>query len=238
MESLPVPTFESHLDRILTLVSEGKVTIEILERMLSLQREMKADYAKEQFIKAMAGFQAECPVLKRRKEGSRLNNNVVAFHYTPLEHMVEDTKELRLKHGLSYSFTTENTDADGVSVACLIQHIDGHEKAYSSGHIPWIEGNRLMRFSQVVEGTITVACRKAFAMGFGIVTEDEDRAGTVVDITAMVERLKELMEKLPNGKRLVDAVLAKRGVQELSDLPPVVLASITKQLQERLEAHE
>ena len=37
--------------------------VESMERLLAMRREMKAEYARDQYFKALAGFQHECPVI-------------------------------------------------------------------------------------------------------------------------------------------------------------------------------
>ena len=44
---------------------DKNVPIETMERLLVMRRELKTEWAKEEFIKALAQFQKKCPVIKK-----------------------------------------------------------------------------------------------------------------------------------------------------------------------------
>jgi len=46
---------------------DKNVHVETTERLLMMRRELKAEWAKEAFDKAMSAFQAECPIIKKNK---------------------------------------------------------------------------------------------------------------------------------------------------------------------------
>ncbi|MDD5590162.1 MAG: hypothetical protein PHQ47_03240, partial [Candidatus Portnoybacteria bacterium] len=43
------------------------VSVETMEKLLAMRKELKAEWAKEEFIKAMANFQKECPIIEKKK---------------------------------------------------------------------------------------------------------------------------------------------------------------------------
>ena len=47
---------------------DKKVPVETMERLLMMRRELKAEWAKAEFDKALAAFQAECPIIKKNEE--------------------------------------------------------------------------------------------------------------------------------------------------------------------------
>src|SRR3712207_2584294 len=83
---------------------EKQVPVETMERLLAMRRELKAERAKEQYNRAMAGFQGECPTIQKTKE-VKTNSGKVAYRYAPIESIQEQTKHLIQKYGFSYAFT-------------------------------------------------------------------------------------------------------------------------------------
>ena len=47
---------------------DKNVPVETMERLLAMRRELKAEWAKEEFDKAMSAFQSDCPIIKKRRE--------------------------------------------------------------------------------------------------------------------------------------------------------------------------
>ena len=46
---------------------QKNVPVETMERLLAMRRELKAEWAKEQYDRAMAQFQADCPTIVKTK---------------------------------------------------------------------------------------------------------------------------------------------------------------------------
>src|SRR5215213_1208623 len=102
--------------------------IDTLERLMALRKEVLAEKAKEAFNAAMAAFQAECPVIEKRKT-VKTNGGAVAYKYAPIEDIVEQVKDLIEKHGFRYGTTMRLNDArDLVKVFCRVVHKLGHEE--------------------------------------------------------------------------------------------------------------
>ena len=47
---------------------DKNVPVETMERLLAMRRELKAEWAKAEFDKAMSVFQSDCPIIKKRRE--------------------------------------------------------------------------------------------------------------------------------------------------------------------------
>ena len=153
---------------------EKNVSVETMERLLVMRRELKAEYAKEQFDIAMSEFQAGCPIIRKTKE-VKTRSGVVAYRYAPLESIVEQVKELLKTHGFSYAVQTETLDTK-VKATCIIKHRFGHSDS-SSIAVPLGNKTDIMSQTQVVAAALTFAKRYAFCNAFGILTGDEDTDG-------------------------------------------------------------
>lgn len=147
------------------------VPVETMEKLLSMRRELKAEWAKEEFTKAMAKFQAECPTIVKIKE-VHTKAGALAYKYAPIESIVEQVKGVLQENGFSYSTNMDLLD-NGVKVSVKVTHISGHSEI-TEMHVPLGERTQIMNQSQVVAAAQTFAKRYAFCNAFGILTGDED----------------------------------------------------------------
>ena len=157
---------------------EKGVSVETMERLLAMRRELKAEFAKEAFDKSMADFQSKCPTIKKTKAGGKTNAGVVAYYYAPLESIVEQVKTLITESGFSYAIQTKTEDKS-VKVTCTVKHTAGHSES-SDVQVPLAEGTRVMSAPQIVASALTFAKRYAFCNAFGILTGDDDDDTQVV----------------------------------------------------------
>jgi len=151
-------------EAIISQAVAQKVDVGTMERLLAMRKELKAEFAKEEFDKAMTKFQAECPTIEKKKQGYN-------YKYAPLESIVEQVKDLLAKNGFSYTFdTTEGESA--IVVYCKVKHIQGHTET-SQIQISK-ETTTKMNASQQSGAATTYGKRYAFCNAFGILTGDED----------------------------------------------------------------
>jgi hypothetical protein len=153
-------------------VSVG-TTVENLERLLSMRKELKAEWAKEEFGKAMAKFQSEIGTIEKRKkvDFTSANGTRTNYSYAPLEDIIEQVKEPLAHNGLSYSFDTVEADK-AIKVICYAKHIAGHTEA-SSLTIE-LDQTAKMNTTQKYGSANSYGKRYAFCNAFGILTGDED----------------------------------------------------------------
>jgi hypothetical protein len=133
-----------------------------------MRRELKAEFAKEAFDKAMAKFQAECPVIEKKK---KVAFNTTNYSYAPLDEIVGQVKGIISGNGFSYTFDTEQTER-AIKVFCKVKHELGHSE--SSKFEIEIDTAAKMNKSQQYGSALTYGKRYAFCDAFGILTGDED----------------------------------------------------------------
>lgn len=162
-------------DMIVRAIDKG-VSVETMERLLAMRRELKAELAKEAFDKSMAAFQRACPPIKKTKKVFEKNNpNKVRYAYAPLESIVEQTKELIARWGFSYSVDAQVEpigDRSWVTALCKVTHSAGHSQV-SQFKVP-IDPDAYMNEAQKFASALTFSKRYAFISAFGIMTADED----------------------------------------------------------------
>lgn len=187
------------VEGLLVQAMKNNVPVETVERILAMRRELKAEFAKEQFDMAMAAFQGECPVIEKTKEGGKTTSGIVAYYYAPLESIVKQTKNLIQKHGFSYSVKTK-TQQDMVEAICVVKHMAGHSEE-SSFQVPLGARTGVMSAPQVTASALTFAKRYAFCNAFGILTGDQDDDAQVVGgSTEKRKKVNVLVENARKGK--------------------------------------
>lgn len=147
--------------------------VEVMERLLAMRTQLKAEKAKEAFDTSMAQFQAECPVIKKTKDVQSQGRTI--YSYAPVESIVVQVRDALRANGFSYAFEQVLTP-ETVKVGCIVTHIGGHSKT------TWMEvrlGTKtgVMSNSQQDAAASTFAKRYAFCNAFAILTGDEDNDG-------------------------------------------------------------
>lgn len=160
-----------NIESMIALAITEKLPVDSMERILAMRRELKSEWAKEQYDKAMAAFQADCPTIEKTKE-VKTNTGTLAYKYAPIESIVAQVKGLLQEHGFSYSTQMELKE-NGVRVIVRVTHASGHSEE-SPMEVPFGNKTNVMSQTQVVAAAQTFAKRYAFCNAFGILTGDED----------------------------------------------------------------
>ena len=157
---------------LMAAIDKG-LDIAVIERLMAMRKELKAEYAKEEYLKAMAIFQAECPVIKKDKpvKFTTKAGAVVNYAYAPMDSLVSQAGPIIGKNGFSYKFELEETPTQ-IKATCYASHAAGHQD--SSFFTAEKGGTDLMSAAQKASGAATYAKRIAFCNVFGIATGDED----------------------------------------------------------------
>lgn len=178
---------------IMSAIKE-KVPAETMERFLAMRKELKAEFAKEQFDIAMAKFQGECPVIAKEKPG----NN---YKYAPLDAIISQVRGLLKECGFSYRIETK-MEGDNVTATCIAIHKDGHsEKSSFTAKVEKVvsrSGSTVRTAMQDSAASLTFAKRYAFCNAFGIMTGDEDneKALSQEQVSVPQNQVEEAIAKL------------------------------------------
>lgn len=162
---------ESSPEALISLAITKGVDVATLERLVALKEKVDAKNAKIEYDDAMAKFQSECPVIKKGKVVLEKDKQSVRYKYAPLDSIVDQTKEIIAKHGLSYTIRTESDDKF-LSAICRVTHTAGHSEDFSF-KVP-IGNEQYMSDVQKYGARLTFAKRYAFCNAFGILTGDDD----------------------------------------------------------------
>src|SRR3990167_3631694 len=155
------------------------VAVETMEKLLSMRRELKAEFAKEAYDSAMSRFQTDCPVIEKKKHVKNKDGST-RYSYAPLESIVSQVKIRLQQNGFSYAIDAQVQDG-WVTAICKITHSQGHSEV-SSFNVP-VEKDSYMNEPQKFASALTFAKRYAFCNAFGILTGDEDDDSQIVKTT-------------------------------------------------------
>lgn len=209
------------------------MSVETMEKLMAMRKELKAEHAKEEFDKAMSDFQAECPVIKKAKKvkfAMRDGGGSVDYAYAPLDAIVSQVAKLIAKNGFSYSFKIEES-AKGIKAICVIKHKAGHTD--SSDFTADMSGTKAMSNAQITSSKATYAKRNAFCNAFGITTGDDDIDAMKTKVeavaeTAATEDQKNEINELTQQLGITAAEVAKR-CQELYGVSITKITSVQAQ---------
>ena len=156
---------------------EKNVPVETMEKLLAMRDKLKKEWAEEQFYKALAGFQSECPTIKKTKI-VKDKHGKIRYRYAPLESIIEQVKDLLKAYNFSYTIQSRLEDGQLI-VTCELHHKDGHSKS-SEFRVPIYDSN-YMNNIQKYASSLTYAKRYAFCNATGIMTGDEDNDGQLIE---------------------------------------------------------
>ena len=174
---------------------QSGASVDTLERLMTVRREIRAEKAKEEFDAAMAAFQAECPIIKKTKVVLN-KDKTERYRFAPLDSIINQTRKLIEKHGFSYRINANNQDGK-VNATVTVTHKMGHSEESSFG--VGIDKDAYMTEPQKAASALTFAKRYAFCDAFGILTGDEDNDANTVsvdEINAAFEKLKSQTYKM------------------------------------------
>ena len=164
-----------------TLISQAitkELPIETMRELLAMRKELKDEWAKEQYFKSLSTFQSLCPIIKKDKAVLNKDGKTKRYSYAPLEVIITQVKDILKDCGFSYTLNSKQENNEYISI-CIIHHKDGHSEQ-SEFRLP-LEDSHYMSSIQRVGSTRTYANRYCFCNAFGIVTEDEDDDGNIED---------------------------------------------------------
>src|SRR3990167_3385329 len=161
---------QNSAEALIAQAIEKNIPVDVMERLLAMRTQVKAEQAKEAYYEAMANFQNQCPIIQKTKVVMNKDGKTVRYKYAPIDSIIEQVKEFIKQNGFSYSINTKMND--GITITCQVTHKLGHSEI-SEFSVP-IEKDAYMNDQQKVAAASTFAKRYAFCNAFGILTGDED----------------------------------------------------------------
>lgn len=147
-------------------------SVEVLERLLTVKRQVQADAARDAFYVALTAFQAACPVIEKSTKAKIESKAGASFSYTytPLEDIAHAIRSLLERFQLGYRWFVSQS-GQSLTVRCRISHALGH---IEETELTVPVGVDPMRPAWPVAQSLTYAKRYTLCNALGIVVGGED----------------------------------------------------------------
>lgn len=163
-------------NQMLALAVERGADMVQLEKLMDLQERWEAGEAKKAFIKAMNAFKADPPKITKNKTVDYTSNGKrTTYDHASLDHICDVIGSALGKHGISYSWDTNQTEAGIIRVECVLTHEAGHSKSTALQAPPDPSGGK--NGIQAVGSTVTYLQRYTLLAATGMAVEDQDDDG-------------------------------------------------------------
>lgn len=195
-----------------TAVEQG-ADLDKLTKLMDLQERWEANEARKAFIVAKAAFKAEPLNIRKNKH--------VGFGQTKYDHATLDNVADALspalgRHGLSYSWETEQADGGLIKVTCVLTHVQGHSERVSLQAGPDQSGAK--NSIQAVGSTVTYLQRYTLLAATGMATKDQDADAVDYEPIAAAQK-GELVELIKATGADTTAFLKYMSVECLDVMP-------------------
>lgn len=197
-DQLPIAHTAADLtpEQLLSIAVSKGVDTEQLKELAQLQREWKADRAREAFVRAMNEFRKETLTVEKTKAVRFKPDGPVAYKHATLANAVDVVAPALGRHGLSHRWETKQ-DGTAITVTCVITHEMGHSIQNSLTASPDTSGSK--NAIQAVGSTVSYLQRYTFLAITGLATKDQDTdgvpTGATIDETQAAE-LQKLMDEI------------------------------------------
>ncbi|WP_398473181.1 ERF family protein [Tardiphaga sp.] len=189
---------------------ESGATMEVLEKLMSLQERYEANQAHKAFDEAVSNAKAEIGPVVRNKAG---HNNK---RYADFAAIARSVDPIISKFGLSYRFKTDQSDK--IAVTCILSHRMGHSEQTTLTGPADTSGNK--NAIQSLGSTLTYLQRYSLVQMLGLAASDDDdgrTAGAGECISdEQADNIRDLLEA--NGKDRA-RFLKWAKVDRIEDLP-------------------
>lgn len=205
---------------ILQRAVEKGADVEQLTKLMDLQERYEATQARKAFVAAKAAFKAEAPKLTRNKHvgfDSKSGGARTDYKHTTLDHAADLLSPVLSKHGLTYSWETEQAEGGLIKVTCVLTHVQGHSERVTLQAGPDQSGNK--NNIQAVGSTVTYLERYTLLSVLGMATGDMDTDGLGPVEFIDAEQKQRLIDLMREVDADVPKFLKYLGVASIDELP-------------------
>ena len=164
----------SMLDRA---IASG-ASVEVLERLMSLQARWQAAEARRAFSAALAALRHDMPqIVKTQQVDFSTGRGRTEYKYEDLAEIIGAVSEPMAQHGLSFRWRTDSDTPGQVKVTCLLEHADGHSETTALSGPYDDSGNK--NAIQAIGSVVTYLQRYTLkaALGIAAARDDDGRHG-------------------------------------------------------------
>lgn len=181
LESMPVAqaatTPPTHTDKVLTLLERVLTApdfdIERAERLWAMQKEVRAEQAKAEYITALSAMQSKLPSIRRTGQ-IKNNSGQVQSTYAKWEVINDAIKPFLQEYGFALSFRV-NQEGNKIIITGILSHRGTHQDTTTIELAPDTSGSK--NAPQAVVSAISYGKRTAAGALLNITSHDEDDDG-------------------------------------------------------------
>jgi hypothetical protein len=227
-----VPTEDLTPPQLVQMAVARGVDTEQLKELMQLQREWKADQARDAFTAAMTAFKAEpLRVVKNKQVGFKDTK----YRHATLAQVVDAVVVGLSKHGLSHRWETKQ-DGNMITVTCIITHKLGHSERTPLSAGPDTSGSK--NSIQAIGSTVTYLQRYTLMAATGLAASDTDDDGGGGDRPPTITEEQEanllaLMEEIGYVGERRAKLLKMWGLEKLGDMLASNYGAAMRQLESK-----
>lgn len=167
-------------DLIAQAIEKG-LSVESLEKLMSLQERWEANKARKGFFEAFTKFQSEAPDIRKTKKVhfETKGGGNTDYSYAPLAAITRQLTSALKSHDLSYRWEIQD-DATTMKVTCIVSHVAGHSERTTMTASPDTSGNK--QAIQARGSAIEYLKRYTLIGALGLSTADSDVDGQLPEI--------------------------------------------------------
>ena len=189
------PVVASYSDQVMVIIDRAArdpaVNIERLQQLLAMKERIDAEQSRKDFNAAVSAAKGEIKPIAADAQGHN------KAKYASFGAIAEAVDPILAKHGLSYRFRT--SQADRISVTCILSHVGGHCEESTLTGPPDVSGNK--NNIQAIGSTLTYLQRYSLvqSLGLAVSKDDDGEKSTERDLSALLEEGEARAEAGPDA---------------------------------------
>lgn len=219
-------------DLLFMAVEKGTPVAELKE-LVALHEHMGQRQAQQEYAKAMAAFQAECPSIKKGKTAkfTTRGGGDMSYTFASLDEIATVVNPILAKHGLSYNWDA-TVQGGSLTCVCTVRHCDGFSTT-STITLP-TDSASAMSSQQKVGSALTFARRLSLVSALGLTTTDDDTDGRDNNVEVITgEQADTLFALCEEVKADMPKFLKYLGVDSLAKVPVIKYADAVTALEKK-----
>lgn len=190
---------------------------EQLAQIMDLVERVQKNKAAEAFALALAKFQADCPIIvKKRGVTLERNSATPSYYYASLDDIMRQIAPILADCGLSISFSASLTEAGHLSATCSVRC--GSHVQDSTITLP-VPAEMRVNATQKMGAAMSYAKRYALCAALNITVGGEDTDGKGLDAKPVSsEQMKEINDLIASTGADLPRFLKWIGVDSVSEL--------------------
>lgn len=181
-----------------------------LEKLMDLSERWERNRAAEDFSRAIAGFQSECPVVFKSKTAKGDGDKWQGYQYASYDDVMKEAGPILAKYRIAISFTTESSPA-GLTATCRVRVGIHSEETTITLPIPQMKANDTQKFGSA----LSYAKRYSFCAALNVIcsNEDDDAARQIENIDG--EDIRAINTLIEEKNVNLDRFLSWAGIERL-----------------------